>query len=338
MLVKTKIKKDWFFRDDKLPAGYFSSKHQFQINWTETDSNESLIRESLKLEPIVVIETMFPLIETRKIVVQDLNISPIGDVGRGDHSFGLFAEGKVDGFIRLTGFEVKEYGMLDPMGHDLDDKYDDITLLNEINESKYSLELHDYNRFNGKFSLVGSFIGDSNDYDLTLYNDFNVKAVVWGVHRNSIVPVWIEYLVDAALNYQAKDHKMASLNYYSAYENFVSIIHDQLIFNYLAKKNRKTDIEITELRKFAQSRKKLSAKATAVAKFLDVFNGQLKSVINKLDTYSEKRNMIAHGSASDINYDVTDMAYLILVYMFCIGKRDNVIENDWKKMISRKNI
>jgi len=333
MLVKNRIKKDWFFERKAVPlAHYFQSQHQLTNDWTEINTNKSLIRMALKVEPIAVIEIMFPLIETKEILSEVIALKPIGNVGREDYSFGVFVDAKVNDCVRLTSLEIDSYGLLEEQ--DKSDDYDEISLLKEINDSRYDLSLHSYNRFSGEFSLVGSFNGDNHDYEIACERNFCVKAIAWGILNSASSPAWIEYLVDASLNFQTKDYKMAVLNYFSAYENFVSIIHDELIFDYLAKKSGKTDVEMTDLRAFAQKRKRLSAKATSVAKFLNMYDGHMKTLIKELDEYSEKRNQIAHGSATDINYDVPYMAYLIIAYMFCIGRQNNVLGSDWNDVVS----
>jgi len=332
MLVKNRVKKDWFFERCTVSlTRYFLSKYQFTNDWTEINTKELLIREGLKLEPIAVIEIMFPLIKTKKTLSEVIALKPIGNVGREDYSFGVFADAKVNDCVRLTSLEIDDYGLLEEQ--DKSDDYDEISLLKDINDSRYDLSLHSFNRFSGEFSLVGSFNGDSYDYEIACERNFCVKAIAWGI-LDSSSPAWIEYLVDASLNFQTKDYKMAGLNYFSAYENFVSIIHDDLIFDYLARKSGKTDVEMTDLRAFAQKRKRLSAKAISVAKFLNMYDDHMKSLVKKLDKYSEKRNQIAHGSATNINYDVSDMAYLIIAYMFCVGRQDNVLESDWNDVVN----
>ncbi|WP_199479036.1 hypothetical protein [Vibrio harveyi] len=332
MQVKTKIKKLWFNQREKFPLKHYFSEYQWQKSVDEESSNEEIIKDVLKLNPLLLVETTFPLIRVSNQVIECDSAREIGEVDRYSHSFGVFFDGKISNFTRLTGLDISEYGIKDdPNSESID--YEQVCLTNELNDSKIYLKMHDFNRFTGEFTLIGNFDGVYDDYDILLYNKLFVKATFWGIPSNINSPAWIEYLIDATINYMNGDHKMAALSYFSAYENFVSTIHDQFIFERYARRALKTTEEFTEARKFAQNRKRLAAKSTDVAKYLDMFDDDLKRVINKLSGYADKRNEIAHGTTTTLNFDVVDMAYHILVYMYTVGYREKVLQNDWKGII-----
>ncbi|MBF4258700.1 hypothetical protein EAY27_02880 [Vibrio anguillarum] len=330
MQVKTKIKKKWFDRREKFPKAYYLSENMFLSKINSQSNNDDLIKEVLSTNPLLLIETTIPLIRVHKQVVECTSAREIGDLDRFSSSFGVFLDGQVKGFSRLTGLDIDEYGIKDSDT----DIYNELDLLADVNDSSLSLSLHDFSRFNGKFTLVGSFQGDPYDFDIMLTNKIFVKAKFWGVPSNIDSPSWVEYLIDATINYMNHDYKMAALNYFSAYESFVSTIHDEFIFERFARKALKTDDEFNDARKFSQNRKRLSAKATDVAKYLGLFDQNLKRVINKLADYADKRNLIAHGTTTTLDFDVSDMAYYILTFIYTIGYRDNVLSNDWKNVIN----
>lgn len=334
MQVKTKIKKKWFDKREKFPKAIYLKKHSFLSKINSQSNNDDLIKEVLSTDPLLLIERTIPLIRVRKEVVECTSVREIGDLDRFPSSFGVFLDSQAKGFSRLTGLDIDEYGVKDSdTDTDTDDKLD---LLADINGSSLSLSLHEFSRFNGKFTLVGSFQGNPHDFDIMLTNRIFVKAKFWGVPSNIDSPSWLEYLIDAAINYMNHDHKMAALNYFSAYESFVSTIHDKFIFERFARKALKTDDEFNDARKFSQNRKRLAAKATDVAKYLELFDQNLKQVINKLAGYADKRNLIAHGTTTTLDFDVSDMAYYILTFIYTIGYRDNVLSNDWKNVIKIK--
>jgi hypothetical protein len=340
VLVKITIEKDWFYDEKKFPIAYYLKNNQFNISSSISllSKNGEIIKDVLINDPILFVETTLPLIKLSKEVIECSVSKQIGDVNHRSNEFAFFLGGKVKGFSRLTSFEIKEYGISDDFSNEVNFEFEEVSLTNSINGSNITLELNDVNRFNSEFSLVGSFSGDNRDYQIATANSIYVKAVAWGVSQEPSVPAWIEYLVDAALNVKNHDYKMSALNYYSAYENFVSIIHDQMIFTYFAKKALKIDDEFKELKKFAQYRKRLSRKATDVAKHLNLFDNNLKPIISQLDRYSETRNDIAHGAATNINLsDVVDMAYFIFVYIHTIGSNTNITDDDWKAVVCRKN-
>lgn len=334
MMVKTKIKKSWFKKQEKLPLKFYFNKHIVDRGVGIESSNDEIVRDVLKVDPLLLIETTFPLIEVYEKIIECDDNKEIGDVTYRSDSFGVFFNGEFKYFSRLTGVNIEEYGVNVPKELD----YELASLQNEFNDSKLNLSLHDYNRFTGQFSLIGSFQGVSDDFDILVENGMYVKANFWGVPSNIDSPAWIEYLIDAAINYANNDYKMAALNYFSAYENFVSIIHDQFIFERYARKALKTTIEFNEVRSFSQNRKRLSAKSTDVAINLNMFDDDLKQVIKKLDLYAEKRNKIAHGATTNIGFDVADMAYYILIYMYTIGYGINILQNDWKYIINKNGI
>ncbi|CAI1920340.1 Uncharacterised protein [Serratia fonticola] len=334
MQVKTKIKKLWFNQREKFPLGYYFKKHRWDKSVGSENSNEEIIRDVLKVNPLLLIETTFPLIHICKKVIECSYSRKIGDVTSDSNSFGVIFDGRIAGFTRLTGLDIDEYGI--DVSKESD--YELITLISSFNDSNLNLSLHDYNRFTGQFSLIGSFQGVNEDYDILLDNKMYVKARFWGLTSNATNPAWIEYLIDAAINYKNDDYKMAALSYFSAYENFVSIIHDKFIFERYARTVLKTTEEFNELRSFSQNRKRLAAKSSDVAKYLNRLDDDLKRIINKLNGYADKRNSIAHGSAMNLDFDVTDMAYNILVYIYTIGYGINILEDGWKKIIDNKRI
>lgn len=333
MQVKTKIKKLWFNQREKFPLKHYFDNHQWDKSVDNESSNEEIIKDILKVNPLLLVETTFPLIRVFRKVIECASSREIGDVDRHSSSFGVFFDGEIEGFTRLTGLDIDEYGINEAEGSN----YELVSLISEFNDSRLNLSLHDYNRFTGKFSLIGNFQGVSHDYDILLYNKMCVKANFWGLPSSVDNPAWIEYLIDAAINYSNNDHKMAALNYFSAYESFVSTIHDQFIFERFARTALKTPQEFVEARKFSQNRKRLAAKSSDVANYLDLFDDDLKRVVNKLAGYADKRNLIAHGSATTIDFDVVEMAYNILVYMYTIGYRINILQDDWKGIIDKKN-
>ncbi|ECI5354354.1 hypothetical protein DVF26_21110 [Salmonella enterica subsp. enterica] len=334
MRVRTKIKKSWFQQLEKFPLSHYFDKHKWRKSVGAGNSNEDIIKDILKVDPLLLIETTFPLIQVYEEIVECNDYREIGDVDRHSNSFGVFFNGKFDGLTRLTGLDIEEYGV----SCNEESDYKLVTLENEINDSKLNLSLHDYNRFTGNFSLIGNFQGVSEDYDILLYNKMYVKAKFWGLPSCISNPTWIEYLIDAAINYANSDYKMAALNYFSAYENFTSIIHDEFIFEHFARTALRTEDEFKNARNFSQNKKRLAAKSADVAKYLNLFNEDLKKVINKLNNYADNRNAIAHGSATSLNFDVVDMAYNILIYIYTIGYGINVLPDNWKCIINSKNV
>lgn len=336
MLVKTQIKKQWFFKNEKFDADNFIGKIQFDPVWriTSSNSNEEIVKAALNRNPLSFIEETFPLIESSAHLVECNVVKAIGNFNQNSNGFGLFLEGEINGFSRLTSLEIIDYGINENIEKDVVEDFDDIRLTDYVNDSIFNFELAQINRFSSEFSLVGSFAGNHYDYDIALQNKIYVKAVAWGIMQKNSMPVWIEYLVDAAMNFKEGDLKMAALNYYSAYENFVTIIHDQMAFEYFARKSTKTEHDLTDLRKFAQNRKRLAGKAADIARHLDLFVDNLKPTINKLDGLSDIRNSVAHGSAQTItNDEVIDIAYHILIFIHTIGSQTNIKEKDWKAVI-----
>jgi len=335
-----KIKSLWFPKKINIDPLLFFRLYPLNMTWSQGEARSNLIKQMFLVDPIRVLEMLSSQIEEQYIVSKRLALDLISPETYKLDVFGLIGKGKIDKFNRVTTVSIEEFGIFDSKESNA---YDDIYLTNDINGSTLDLELFNVNRFDGSFYVFGTFSGDHMDYDIALSQGVLAKLCVRGIKKQSQSPPWSEYLVDGILNNEGGDSKMAILTLYSAFENFITILHDDLIFEILANKAQKSAGDLRRLRAFAQQKKLFENKTQDVVTFLEMgpqnqgftaFNAILKDI----EKVAKVRHSIAHGAVSETKENVLDIAYKIIVAIYSIGLRRDIEGEDWKGILSTKNL
>lgn len=335
MLVKNKIKQEWYSNFIKNKDKSYFKNYEYDLNVSDFKDFKEFFKISFELERMKVIEFLFPQIQAKKIVSNKLQIGTFNDDDYRKGFFGIKANGEIPEFSRITSLVVEEYGVFKSKDSN---NYSDIYLTDTINESEFKLQLNYYNQLSGAFNLTGEFRGDYQDYSMLEWNDigFHCKLSVNGLLKNTPYPSWIEYIIDSVINYNNKDYKMNVLNLYSAFENFITTIHDKFIFEHLAHKTGKNIKDIDNLRSFSQERKRLFLKVEQIIDFLGL--SKLKEAINNIEKYETDRHRIAHGAVKNnelSNIDYIDMLYSVVFVILSVSTNSILDTDEWLQSIKR---
>jgi hypothetical protein len=335
LLVKNRIKKEWFSLFGKCKDKEYYSNYCIELDILQYNSFKDFFQANFAYKKIDLLEFLFPQIQLKYIVTKPLYETTFNDEHYRDGKFGVIYNGKIEEFNRITSLEIESYGIFQSKDSN---QYDDIYLTNNINDSSFNLHLNSFNKLNGEFSLIGEFSGDYSDYTIIDFNglNFHAKVKITGLLKNQNYPAWMEYVIDGILNYQNQDYKMSILNSYSAFENFVTVIHDIFIFEYLAHKTKKQQSELLQLKNFGQEKKRLFQKAKDVISFLGL--DDLQSVLDQIETYEKTRHKIAHGTIknstlSEENFQ--DIIYCIISFILSISINENLNASNWQTIIKK---
>ncbi|HEY9059576.1 MAG TPA: hypothetical protein VIO64_03590 [Pseudobacteroides sp.] len=217
-----------------------------------------------------------------------------------------------------------------------------------------------YNHLSGEIFLKGKFSYNSEVYSIFLFDDLEkyIDIVVFGLLKNDNIPSWIEYMIEGCINLEYKNKKMAFLNIFAAFDNFIELMNKK-IFDYYVEyytehiKTYKTGNpswkqdeleEVKEhlkdkIKKYGKETRRIEDKLRDALREIEINGNNSKfkdmfSLVGKFSAIAKMRNTISHGSKVENDIDVGSALYIVLTIILSVLLYQDMETNQWTNIIS----
>lgn len=312
----------------KIECGKLITRNYYDVTY------EYIIKNILKTNPIKIINNILPYITTTETIKKiDLQCDDIGE-GRYERSE-IYSSLNLDEFYKITEIELGKCGILEHDGKELsiNDGYDFRIDFNRVL----------FNSYSSSVEIRGIFEGES--YIMSTLDDslIAVELYITGIKKETIVPSWIEYIIEGLFNINYDNYKMAFFNICAGFDNFINDVYDD-IFDYYIEyyskcNNENVKLKLKEkIRLFANKEKRLRSKLVQIFKELKMNEKDgFKDLQSFFDIWDKKyvkiRDKIAHGGLYEEEFKLEEVSYVILTIIFSILLHEDCAANNWKSII-----
>jgi hypothetical protein len=295
------------------------------------NSRKQLLLLALKRKPSLVIYLFFPryLDKSMERVQLDLE-SPDEDYRQSDKLTTLSVQ-RLENYSRILSVDLVEYGIIidqdDPANSDLSQ---------ELGEGSLKLDIMAVNGFNCSVTLRGYVTGGHGTFDVLEWWNLSADLEIYGIKKGDKTPHWIELLVDSALHAESGNDRMAFLNSFSALENLIVTLHDDMFFDYFLGQNTKKESVRKNIRLFANRNVILRNKLNQIINEIGFRKlKEFQQIFKKWEDLVEIRDLIAHGGFPPKHMDVPESMYIILTIIFTLGLQEDLGANEWSSLFKK---
>lgn len=302
-----------------------------QNSYYEYNEKSEVIIDILEKNPTSMMNYILPYITTKSII-EPIYLQSNDEDWRYDYKCNIYSNFKVDTFSKITHMELSEYGIVEGDGENK--IYENYNTEFEIN-----LDVGYFNKYSGEGSLIGKFTGGGDMLMALDYSHIEAELYVTGLEKDTECPSWIDYLIEGCLEIENKNNKMAFLNIFASFDNFINDIHEDIFEYYIDDYGKCTNENVKremkeKIRLFSNKEKKLRNKRINILNEIGFKKGEeFNKCITMLDKYTEQRDKIAHGGIFEDTYKIGEVIYNILTIMFSILSNEDFAKNQWASIV-----
>lgn len=306
----------------------------------------------LNEEPFIILNAILPYIKDKQVFKDIKNINTKDDYR--NYQFPIYDDLKINGFSIITDID-------EPIIIDESESWIG-------NVVKFQIKYCDL--FDKKVYFEGTFVRE-NDISAWDIEEAGLKLLcnVSGIVEDESIPTFIEYLLEACINIKYKNNKMAFLNLFASFDNFIELLYEKTfeffinkyssykeflkeqIIDELSEKELSnyevvfkevfTSIECDlkkKIRNFAnQNRRLIDEKLISVLKEVEIHKNKnyanFNKIVSEMKEIENKRNSIAHGEKVEVEEEIGEIVYKILTIMFSIIYEQDFSLNEWSEIL-----